>query len=267
MDKYYGFNHRINDVMQNINKNKENNFSYDKAKKIATVDENILDIIPPKFLTYELYLIAINNKNCIFSLESIPIMYRTKKICWNIVQLNGYSLPYLPYKYRTYDFYLMSVKNSGYSISDIPIKYRTYEICINAMNNNARKIKDVPKKYATFKLLINAIRQNHLSFEHMPTKYNKVKNYFKFLCVNFNIWNILPIKFRTHKNFFKLLKNEIFIRTIENNMGQKMTVERVIIDLIKHEPESIFYIPEKMMTKKIAKIIAEHELNDQFIFK
>jgi hypothetical protein len=96
--------------------------------------------------TYDLYLSAIQSNANV--LQIIPRKFKTEEVYMEYLKLKGgYYLEEVPYKKRTINICLLAVRSNGLALKFVPYSKREYNICIEAIKNSKSSIIYVPKNY------------------------------------------------------------------------------------------------------------------------
>jgi hypothetical protein len=96
--------------------------------------------------TYDFWLDKVRQDvdRCGYSLQRVPIKYKTYEICLEAIKSNGSALRFVPEEHKKYELCLEAMKNRGYYLYCVPEEHRTYELCMIAVKCNNYNFTYVP---------------------------------------------------------------------------------------------------------------------------
>lgn len=133
-----------------------------------------------------------------FTIKSVPLEFRTRKICEMAVNFCGVLVKKVPDTLITYEMCKISVEDNGFNIKIIMRKFPTFvtcelceisvrssgfllkkvvkhnpefvteELCIEAINNNPFSLKNIPKELITQKMCDIAVDKCEYVLENVP---------------------------------------------------------------------------------------------------
>ena len=105
-----------------------------KRIRTTAVENNchVIRWIPNKYITDELYLLAINRG---YSLYNVPEEFKTEPVCRAAIHNNYYEISLIPEKFITEALYISIIKR-GYPLQFVPEKFKTKELCEIAIDLN-----------------------------------------------------------------------------------------------------------------------------------
>jgi tetratricopeptide (TPR) repeat protein len=129
-----------------------------------------LSQVPEKFLTEDVYLLAVQNNGLV--LDDVPDKFRTEKMCRAAIKQNGMALSSTPDKHRTKEMCLLAVENCGQALYYVPDNLKTKELCYTAVTHGTKKsgngLARVPKEFLTPEFCLASVSNTGASLEYVP---------------------------------------------------------------------------------------------------
>jgi hypothetical protein len=147
----------------------ESFITHDMCLDSVRTNGALLEYIPAKMHTLELYTAAIENDGN--ALKYVPEHLRTRTMCTLAVQNNGNALAYVPTASYVPEIGLTAVQKCGAAITYLPRSERTIEICYHAVYQHGNNLKYVPNNLITYELCMVAVSNYGCALEHVPSVY------------------------------------------------------------------------------------------------
>lgn len=106
------------------------------------------------------------------NIKAVPVLYRTRSMCYLASSLGSDVLMYIPREYLDQEMYNSIATNNPHILSYIPEKYRTRDMCFNAINNGLYSVLNyIPKEYLDQEMYDVLVRKKYITIEKIPTAF------------------------------------------------------------------------------------------------
>lgn len=153
----------------------------------------------------------------------------------------------------TYDMCLAAVQSTGQAIHYVPDKFKTEEIYQEACKHGGTILRLVPKKYIKKAICEWAVENDGLSLEYVPDKFKTVKLCLKAVINDSHAFKFVPVELITPKFVVAAVRSSSFDTVSSIPKAYKKTV--FYGELIKEDPDFIWYIPKSAHTATICKSV------------
>ncbi|MXO06434.1 polymer-forming cytoskeletal protein [Flavobacterium sp. HBTb2-11-1] len=116
-------------------------------------------------------------------LKLVPLQYRTKELCDEVVNASPYAIPFVPLEFITAELCEKLVIKNGFAISQIPDQFITKEICFLAAKSGT-VITLIPEEYYSEELILMVFKngRNEPDINDVPSVFiteNLLEEYVK----------------------------------------------------------------------------------------
>jgi hypothetical protein len=222
-------------------------YYYNRIKK----NGRLMVIVPEEYRTFELYMLAIENK---LLLRHVPEQYKTLELCKLAVKINiGRVFDYIPEQHHTLEFWKFAIQNNNDAIYNIPEQFKTLEIYNLAVRSADRYsiseiLQNMPIQFRTLEICHTAIKKQFLCniqniLNYIPEQF-KTFEFYNILIQRpqyKDIFNYIPEQFKT----IELYKNYVKYNGCLNEIPTEFRTLEICIIAFQNNSSQLEYVPEQ----------------------